>query len=127
MLEYKSIIAPGYSAVMHIHSAVEEVVLKALICKVDRKTGKPDKTGGRPRFMKQGDVCIARFEGTGVVCMETFKDHPHMGRFTLRDEGKSIAIGKIMKLVDSSEAAPAAPPVQAAAAPLPTTDEDPSA
>lgn len=36
----------------------------------------------------------------GMICMETFKDFPQMGRFTLRDEGKTIAIGKILKVVE---------------------------
>ncbi|OMH82555.1 Eukaryotic peptide chain release factor GTP-binding subunit [Zancudomyces culisetae] len=35
---------------------------------------------------------------TGVICVERFKDYPQLGRFTLRDEGKTIAIGKIIKL-----------------------------
>ena len=38
---------------LHIHSATEEVVLKQLICHIDKKTGKPDKEKGRPRFVKQ--------------------------------------------------------------------------
>ena len=36
----------------------------------------------------------------GMICMETFKNFPQMGRFTLRDEGKTIAIGKILKVVE---------------------------
>lgn len=36
----------------------------------------------------------------GLICMETFKNFPQMGRFTLRDEGKTIAIGKILKVVE---------------------------
>lgn len=31
-----------------------------------------------------------------------FSDHPQLGRFTLRDEGKTIAIGKITKLIEVS-------------------------
>lgn len=104
VLEYKSIICPGYTAVLHLHAATEEVVLKIIICQVDKKTGKPDKTKGRPRFMKPGDICIARFEANGVLCMETFKDHPQMGRFTLRDEGKTVAIGKVLKIVEAESA-----------------------
>lgn len=30
------------------------------------------------------------------MCMEKFDDMPHLGRFTLRTEGKTIAIGKIL-------------------------------
>ena len=31
--------------------------------------------------------------------MEPFAAHPSLGRFTIRDEGRSIAIGKILEIV----------------------------
>ena len=34
-------------------------------------------------------MAVGRLELAFPVCLETFKDHPHMGRFTLRDEGMS--------------------------------------
>lgn len=55
---------------------------------VDKKTGEKSKT--RPRFVKQDQVCIARLRAAGTICLETFKDFPQMGRFTLRDEGKIL-------------------------------------
>ncbi|EPB70239.1 elongation factor Tu GTP binding domain protein [Ancylostoma ceylanicum] len=55
ILEHKSIIASGYTCVLHIQSAVEEVSVKEL---------------------------------------------PQLGRFTLRDEGRTIAIGKVLKVVE---------------------------
>ncbi len=61
--------------------------LQALICLVDKKTG--DKSKTRPRFVKQDQVCIARLRTAGTICLETFKDFPQMGRFTLRDEGRA--------------------------------------
>uniref|UniRef100_A0A3P9HAA3 G1 to S phase transition 1 n=1 Tax=Oryzias latipes TaxID=8090 RepID=A0A3P9HAA3_ORYLA len=85
IIEHKSIICPGYNAVLHIHTCIEEVQITALICLVDKKTG--DKSKTRPRFVKQDQVCIARLRAAGVICLETFKDFPQMGRFTLRDEG----------------------------------------
>lgn len=97
IIEHKSIICPGYNAVLHIHTCIEEVQITALICLVDKKTG--DKSKTRPRFVKQDQVCIARLRTAGTICLETFKDFPQMGRFTLRDEGKTIAIGKVLKLV----------------------------
>ncbi|MGH0130126.1 UNVERIFIED_CONTAM: hypothetical protein FKN15_041177 [Acipenser sinensis] len=97
IIEHKSIICPGYNAVLHIHTCIEEVQISALICLVDKKTGEKSKT--RPRFVKQDQVCIARLRTAGTICLETFKDFPQMGRFTLRDEGKTIAIGKVLKLV----------------------------
>merc|ERR1719427_1924571 len=98
ILEHKSIICAGYSAVCHMHTVAEEITVKLLICTVDKKTAEKSKV--RPRFVKQDQIAIMRFETSGVICMETFKAHPQLGRFTIRDEGKSIAIGKIMKLVE---------------------------
>ncbi|KAL7979167.1 hypothetical protein Chor_015191 [Crotalus horridus] len=87
IIEHKSIICPGYNAVLHIHTCIEEVEITALICLVDKKSGEKSKT--RPRFVKQDQVCIARLRTAGTICLETFKDFPQMGRFTLRDEAQA--------------------------------------
>ncbi|XP_065899361.1 eukaryotic peptide chain release factor GTP-binding subunit ERF3A-like [Dysidea avara] len=97
ILEHKSIICAGYSAVIHIHTAVEEVQIVSLIALHDKKTG--NRIPGKPRFVKQDQVVVARLETAGVICLETFKDFPRMARFILRDEGKTIAIGKVLKLM----------------------------
>ena len=98
ILEHKSIICSGYSAVLHIHAAIEEVSVKAIICLVDRKTN--EKGQMKPRFVKQDQAAIMRLETAGVVCVEPFKLFPQMGRFTLRDEGRTIAIGKVLRVVE---------------------------
>ncbi|KAK2167577.1 hypothetical protein LSH36_26g08033 [Paralvinella palmiformis] len=98
ILEHKSIICAGYSAVMHIHTSAQEVSIKFLICLIDKKSGAKSQT--RPRFIKQDQIAIVRLQvPSGFICLETFKDFPQMGRFTLRDEGRTIAIGKILKIV----------------------------
>lgn len=61
------------------------LLLQALICLVDKKSGEKSKT--RPRFVKQDQLAIMRLECAGVICMEPFKDFPQLGRFTIRDEG----------------------------------------
>ncbi|KAM5319261.1 LOW QUALITY PROTEIN: eukaryotic peptide chain release factor GTP-binding subunit ERF3A-like [Glossophaga mutica] len=99
-IEHKSIICPGYNVVLHIHTCIEEVEITALICLVDKKSGEKSKT---PRFVKQDQVYIAGLRTAGTICLETFKDVPQMGRFTLRDEGKTIAIGKLLKLVPEKD------------------------
>lgn len=96
ILEHRSIIASGYSCVLHIQSAIEEVVVKMVICTIDKKTG----AKVRSRFVKQDEKCIMRLESSEPFCLEAFKDFPQMGRFTLRDEGKTIAIGKVLKVVE---------------------------
>ncbi|OBS72905.1 hypothetical protein A6R68_12516 [Neotoma lepida] len=54
IIEHKSIICPGYNAVLHIHTCIEEVEITALISLVDKKSGEKSKT--RPRFVKQDQV-----------------------------------------------------------------------
>lgn len=43
LLENRRILTAGYSAVMHIHTAVEEVVISELIVEIDRKNATQKK------------------------------------------------------------------------------------
>ncbi|KAG0067844.1 translation termination factor GTPase eRF3 [Linnemannia elongata] len=98
ILDLKNIIASGYTAVLHIHTAIEEITLTAMLHLIDKKTGRKSKRP--PQFLKKGQQGIVTIETSGgALCVETFADSPQMGRFTLRDEGKTIAIGKITKLL----------------------------
>ncbi|KAG0709601.1 P-loop containing nucleoside triphosphate hydrolase protein [Suillus ampliporus] len=98
ILEHKNIICAGYSAVMHVHTLSEEVTLVALLHYFDKATGRKSKKP--PQFAKKGQKVVALIETTLPVCVERFVDYPQLGRFTLRDEGRTIAIGKITKLID---------------------------
>ena len=53
--------------------------------------------------MKQGDVCIVRIEFNRMVCIETFDEYPQLGRFTIRDEARTVAVGKVVKLIDPTQ------------------------
>jgi peptide chain release factor subunit 3 len=98
IVEYDSIMCAGYTAVMHAHTTKEEIIITDLLHKIDKKTRKKSKNP--PKFMKQGDVSIVRIEGNRLICLETFADYPQLGRFTLRDEGRTVAVGKILKLIE---------------------------
>ncbi|KAI2633046.1 hypothetical protein GGS26DRAFT_555096 [Hypomontagnella submonticulosa] len=105
ILELKSILSAGFNCVLHVHSAVEEVTFAALLHKLQKGTGRKSKVP--PTHAKRGDSIIARMEvtgGAGSVCVERFEDYPQMGRFTLRDQGQTIAIGKITKLITDESA-----------------------
>jgi len=49
--------------------------------------------------------CLLRADWNGMClrAVETFKDVPQLGRFTLRDEGRTIAIGKVLRLSQKQE------------------------
>ena len=49
-------------------------------------------------FLKSGSLATVRIKTSGIICCEKYADVPSLGRFTLRDEGRTIAIGKVLKL-----------------------------
>ncbi|CAB4255657.1 similar to Saccharomyces cerevisiae YDR172W SUP35 Translation termination factor eRF3, has a role in mRNA deadenylation and decay [Maudiozyma barnettii] len=98
IVELKSIMSAGFSCVMHVHTAIEEVQITRLLHKLEKGTNRKSKKP--PAFAKKGMKIIAVLETEAPVCVETYDDYPQLGRFTLRDQGTTIAIGKIVKLLD---------------------------
>merc|ERR1711977_336864 len=108
VLELKSILSAGFNCVLHVHSAIEEVTFAALLHSLQKGTNRRSKKP--PTHAKRGDSIIARLEvigGAGSVCVERFEDYAQLGRFTLRDQGQTIAIGKITRLITEDESAAA--------------------
>lgn len=101
LVELRNIIAPGFNCIMHIHSAVVEVSFQELVGKMDKKTGKKmvDKQGRvvKPRCAKEREVIVAKLQLTSPICIESFDQFQQLGRFMLRDEGKTIAVGMVLK------------------------------
>ncbi|EXJ89213.1 hypothetical protein A1O3_02279 [Capronia epimyces CBS 606.96] len=100
IVDLKSILSAGFNCVIHVHAATEEVTFASLLHKLEPKTGRKSKKP--PPFAAKGQNIIARLQvtsGGGKICVERFEDHPQLGRFTLRDQGQTIAVGKITKLI----------------------------
>lgn len=98
IVELKSILSSGFSCVMHVHTAIEEVTFVQLLHKLEKGTNRKSKKA--PAFAKQGMKIIAILETPEPVCLETYEDYQQLGRFTLRDQGQTIAIGKVTKLLN---------------------------
>jgi len=94
LLEHNPIFTVGYRSVLHCHTLVEECEVSKLIAAVDMKTKEQKKV----KYMKAGGMCICRITVEKPICLETFDVLAAMGRFTLRDEGRTIAIGKVTRL-----------------------------
>lgn len=101
ILECKNIISGGYQCVLHLHALAEECSIKSLLCTLDKKTGKILKK--HPPFVKGGETVLVRVEVPMNISVEPFKVASKLGRFILRDEGKTIAVGVITKLIEDSE------------------------
>lgn len=94
MLDHRPLFTPGYEAMMHCHTIEIETTCALLISVQDK--GKWLK---RP-FARTGQICTAVLKVSMKTCMEAFEIMPSMGRITLRDEGKTIAIGKILDVIE---------------------------
>jgi len=91
-----AIFTAGYRAVVHIHAVVEECEIVELMHQIDPKTKKPMKK--KVLFVKNGAVVLCRIQVSNLICVERFSDLPQLGRFTLRTEGKTVAMGKVTAL-----------------------------
>ncbi|CAF3763868.1 unnamed protein product [Rotaria sp. Silwood1] len=99
IIDCDSIISIGYSAMLHLYTTAVKVELKKLIALIDRKTG--NKTNLFMPFIKQDQTAIARFElsePNATICIETYKDFPKLGRFILRKNDRTIAVGQVLKI-----------------------------
>eukprot|EP01100_Stratorugosa_tubuloviscum_P002649 TRINITY_DN162_c2_g1_i3.p1 TRINITY_DN162_c2_g1~~TRINITY_DN162_c2_g1_i3.p1 ORF type:complete len:571 (+),score=316.56 TRINITY_DN162_c2_g1_i3:63-1775(+) len=83
----------GYEAVLHIHNCIRECSVLQLLKEIDRKTKKPFRKP--PTFVKNGAIVFTRLRISIPACIETFSAFAQLGRFTLRDKGKTVAIGKV--------------------------------
>lgn len=66
IVELKSIIAAGFSCVMHVHTAIEEVHIVKLLHKLEKGTNRKSKKP--PAFAKKGMKVIAVLETEAPVC-----------------------------------------------------------
>jgi peptide chain release factor subunit 3 len=95
LLEARPLITAGYNAILHVHTSVEECQIMKLYECTDMKTKKKEM---KPRFAKEGNLLVCGIEVVQPVGVAAFGETPQLGRFTLRDEGKTIAIGKILEV-----------------------------
>jgi len=56
-----------------------------------------------PRFIKQDQTAIARFELSTAgqsLCMKIFECYPQLGTFILHDGERTVALGKVLKIIE---------------------------
>lgn len=97
LLEYRPIMAKGYTCIMHIHTFNDEVEIKDIV-KVIETNDKGEKTvTDKPKFVRSNCKMICRVTPKNPIALEKLDVMPQMAKFTLRDEGKTICIGKVLK------------------------------
>ncbi len=96
VLYHPTAIAAGYTPVLHVHTATTPVTFMELVQKIDPRTGSVAEE--KPSFIKQGDAAIVRFKPMKPVVIERYQDLPPLGRFAIRDSGRTIAAGTVIEV-----------------------------
>ncbi len=88
---HPSAVAPGYTPVIHAHTASISARMIEILAKLDPRTGKVIEE--KPQFLKPGDVAIVKFKPIKPMVIEKFSEIPPLGRFAMRDMNRTIGIG----------------------------------
>jgi len=100
-LEHKPVISCGYNCVLHLHTIAEGCTIEKILG-IKSANDEEVKT---TRYARKGDQISAIISVKIEIAAEKYTVSRQLGRFTLRDEGKTIAIGTVQKYVPIKEAA----------------------
>ncbi|HET6458860.1 MAG TPA: translation elongation factor EF-1 subunit alpha [Nitrosopumilaceae archaeon] len=98
VIHHPTALAPGYTPVMHAHTAQVAATIVAFESKINPQTGAEEEKD--PKFLKAGDSAIVRIRPVRPIPIETFQDFPELGRFALRDMGATIAAGVVKEITE---------------------------
>ena len=98
VIHHPTAIAPGYTPVMHCHTAQVAATVTEFLQKINPATGAVDEES--PKFLKVGDSAIVKIRPVRPTPIETFQEFPEMGRFALRDMGATIAAGIVKEITE---------------------------
>lgn len=98
VIHHPTAIAPGYTPVMHCHTAQVAATITEFLEKINPATGAVEEKN--PKFLKVGDSAIVKIRPVRPTPIETFQDFPEMGRFALRDMGATIAAGIVKEVTE---------------------------
>ena len=87
------IIAEGFNCILHYHTFIEECSITPK-AEINRKT----KAETKVKFVRSQSRVKAFVKTKNVLCGEKYETFNNLGRFSMRYEGSTIAIGKILKV-----------------------------
>jgi elongation factor 1-alpha len=101
VIHHPTAMAPGYTPVLHAHTAQVAATISEFVAKIDPKTG--GIVEEKPKFLKTGDAAIVKIRPVRPLAIETFKEFPEIGRFALRDMGTTIAAGIVKNITEKHD------------------------
>lgn len=87
------IVADGFICMLHFHTFIEECTITPKV-EINRKT----KAETKIKFARSQTRIKAYVKTKTILCGEKYDTISNLGRFSMRFEGSTIAIGKILKI-----------------------------
>ena len=94
MPDNQKIMTAGFQCMFHAHTCEEECT----VSKVFETTNSKGQVVKGARFASVGMRAVVMLDLTQTAPLERYEDFDFLGRVTLRTEGKTVAIGKVIKL-----------------------------
>ncbi len=93
---HPSAITVGYTPVIHAHTASIAARITEIQAKLDPRTGQVVEKN--PQYLKMGEAAIVKFKPIKPMVIEKYSEFPQLGRFAMRDMGKTVGIGVVMDI-----------------------------
>ena len=97
---FHSLRKAGPVILMHIHTYADEISVKDIVWarEKDPNTGEEVKKE-MPKYTRNYAKCLVRLSMKTPIPVEKISECAALGRFTLRDEGKTIAVGRVTRYI----------------------------
>jgi len=95
----KPIFSKGSQCMMHIHTYADDVTIKEIKWAKETNADGEEVKKDMPKFTRSGARCLVRIATKNPIPVEKISECAPLGRFTLRDEGKTIAIGRVARFI----------------------------
>lgn len=86
-------IAAGCVLPVECHATQVPCQFKELLSRTDRRTGQVLELA--PAALRAGDAAVVRLRPEAPMCVEPFSDYPALGRFAVRDQKTTVAVGVV--------------------------------
>ncbi|TPX33448.1 hypothetical protein SmJEL517_g03653 [Synchytrium microbalum] len=87
----------GVKVVFHQKSLTEPAIITRLVEVVDKTTGQV--TNRKPRALPRNTTATVEISIDRPICLETFQSSKELGRFMLRNDGKTLAAGIVIDIL----------------------------
>lgn len=121
---HRPIFSKGSQCMMHIHTYADDVTIKDIKWAIEKDANTGEETKKEmPKFTRSFAKCLVRIGMKTAIPVEKVSECAMLGRFTLRDEGKTIALGRVERYIPFNKDRVARPAATAAAAATTSTTE----